>query len=293
MESDWLMGVLGMMGLQKGLAAGLALLLLTAAGCGAMDNSEQTARVSPPVSVAQARAEDTRVYRAPAAPATTAAATEVPIQTTAPVQITTVRITTTALPAETTAPAEEETTAPPPAETQPPRTARREPVKTTAAPEPEPEPVPVTKPPQTPVTQPEPEPDPDPDPEPETPANVPMYASQILDLVNQERAANGLAPLELHTELLKAADIRAREIAQVFSHNRPDGSPCFTVLEECDLAYMTAGENIAQGYASPQEVMNGWMSSEGHRANILNGGFSMLGVGYDSATRSWVQVFAG
>lgn len=281
------MGVLSMMGLQKGLAAGLALLLLTAAGCGAMDNREQTARVSPPVSVAQARAENTGVYRAPTAPATTAAATEAPIQTTAPVQITTVRITTTALPPETTAPAEEETTAPPPAETQPPRTARREPVKTTAAPEPEP--VPVTKPPQTPGTQPEPEPD----PEPETPVNAPTYVAQILELVNQTRVAYGLAPLELHTELLKAADIRAREIAQVFSHNRPDGSSCFTVLEECDLAYRTAGENIAQGYASPQEVMKGWMSSEGHRANIINDDFSMLGVGYDSATRSWVQVFAG
>lgn len=274
-----------MMGLQKGLAAGLALLLLTAAGCGAMGNREQTARVSPPVSVAQARAENTGVYRAPTAPATTAAATGAPLQTTAPVQITTARITTTALPPETTAPAEEETTAPPPAETQPPRTARREPVKTAAAPEPEP--VPVTKPPQTPVTQPEP------DPEPETPVNAPTYAAQILEFVNQTRAEYGLAPLELHTELLKAADIRAREIAQVFSHNRPDGSSCFTVLEECDLAYRTAGENIAQGYTSPQEVMNGWMSSEGHRANILNGGFSMLGVGYDSVTRSWVQVFAG
>lgn len=274
-----------MMGLQKGLAAGLALLLLTAAGCGAMDNREQTAQVSPPVSVAQARAENTGVYRAPMAPAATAAATEAPIQTTAPVQITTARITTTALPPETTAPAEEETTAPPPAETQPPRTARREPVKTMAAPEPEP--VPVTKPPQTSVTQPEP------DPEPETPVNAPTYAAQILEFVNQTRAEYGLAPLELHTELLKAADIRAREIAQVFSHNRPDGSSCFTVLEECDLAYRTAGENIAQGYASPQEVMKGWMSSEGHRANILNDGFSMLGVGYDSATRSWVQVFAG
>lgn len=274
-----------MMGLQKGLAAGLALLLLTAAGCGAMDNREQTAQVSPPVSVAQARAENTGVYRAPMAPAATAAATEAPLQTTAPVQITTARITTTALPPETTAPAEEETTAPPPAETQPSRTARREPVKTTAAPEPEP--VPVTKPPQTPVTQPEP------DPEPETPVNAPTYAAQILAFVNQTRAEYGLAPLELHTELLKAADIRAREIAQVFSHNRPDGSSCFTVLEECDLAYRTAGENIAQGYASPQEVMKGWMSSEGHRANILNDGFSMLGVGYDSTTRSWVQVFAG
>lgn len=258
-----------MMGLQKGLAAGLALLLLTAAGCGAMDNREQTAQVSPPVSVAQARAENTGVYRAPRAPAATAAATEAPIQTTAPVQITTARITTTALPPETTAPAEEETTAPPSAETQPPRTARREPVKTMAAPEPEP------------------------DPEPETPVNAPTYAAQILEFVNQTRAEYGLAPLVLHTELLKAADIRAREIAQVFSHNRPDGSSCFTVLEECDLAYRTAGENIAQGYASPQEVMKGWMSSEGHRANILNDGFSMLGVGYDSATRSWVQVFAG
>lgn len=284
-----------MMGMRKGMAAVLALLLMSAAGCGAAESSEQTARVAPPVTVAQARAEHTRTYRAPEHAPVTTAVTEAPVQTDAPAQTAPPRRTTAALPAETTAPAPEETTAPPPAETQPPRTARQEAVKTTAAPAPDPEPVPETKPATKPAPkpEPEPEPDPEPDPEPEDTVTAPAYAAQVLALVNQERDANGLAPLQLHPELMEAAQIRAEEVTRVFSHNRPDGSSCFTVLDDCDLFFLSAGENIAQGYVSPQEVVAGWMRSPGHRANILSDSFSMLGVGYDSASQSWVQIFVG
>ena len=256
-----------MMGIRRGLAACCALLLLTAAGCGAMEDSAQTARVSPPVTVAQARAEGTRVYRTPAVSATTAPETTAPVTTappvptTAPARITT-PCTTTAPPAEITDLPVQETTVPPPAKTASPSTARREPVRTTAVPETKPAPA------TSPATKPAPAPE-------TTPAEY------------------GLPALKLNQELLRAANIRVGEIAQSFSHTRPDGTPCFTVLEDCELSFLTAGENIAQGYATAQEVMAGWMQSEGHRVNILNGGFSMLGVGYDAATDSWVQIFAG
>lgn len=279
-----------MMSIRRGLAACCALLLLTAAGCGAMEDSAQTARVSPPVTVAQARAEGTRVYRTPAVSATTAPETTAPVttappvQTTAPARITTT-CTTTAPPAEITDLPVQETTVPPPAKTAPPSTARREPVRTTAVPETKPAPAtsPATKPAPAPETTPETKPT----------VSAPAYATEILALVNQARAEYGLPALKLNQELLRAANIRVGEIAQSFSHTRPDGTPCFTVLEDCELSFLTAGENIAQGYATAQEVMAGWMQSEGHRVNILNGGFSMLGVGYDAATDSWVQIFAG
>jgi uncharacterized protein YkwD len=83
--------------------------------------------------------------------------------------------------------------------------------------------------------------------------------------------------------LLQAAGIRAGEIAALFSHTRPDGSECFTVLEECGVPYRTAGENIAKattGYRSPAEVIQMWMDSSGHRANILNRDYTSVGIGY-------------
>ena len=87
---------------------------------------------------------------------------------------------------------------------------------------------------------------------------------------------------------------RAQEIAQSFSHTRPDGSSCFTILEEFGVSYRAAGENIAMGQRTPEEVMDGWMNSSGHRANILNGTFTSIGVGYyvdGAGAAHWVQIF--
>lgn len=115
--------------------------------------------------------------------------------------------------------------------------------------------------------------------------------AEVLRLVNEIRAENGLGALTTETALTRAANKRAEEIKTSFSHTRPDGSSCFTVLSEYNVDYMGAGENIAMGYTSAEAVVTAWMNSEGHRANILNASFTKLGVGYDPSTYSWVQIF--
>lgn len=113
------------------------------------------------------------------------------------------------------------------------------------------------------------------------------YAYQVLDLVNQERAAVGLAPLTMDRELLDAAMQRAAECAVSYSHTRPDGTDCFTVSSK---AY---AENIAAGQWSPMVVMGSWMQSPGHKANILTESRRSIGVGCFEAdgTLYWVQLF--
>ncbi len=119
------------------------------------------------------------------------------------------------------------------------------------------------------------------------------YAAEVVRLVNIEREKENLAPLELQEDLQKAANIRAAELNTVFSHDRPDGTSCFTVLEEVGISAGTMGENIALGYPTPAQVVDGWMHSQGHRENIMHSAFTKIGVGYDSKTGAWVQLFIG
>ena len=114
---------------------------------------------------------------------------------------------------------------------------------------------------------------------------------EVLKLTNRERLKEGLDPLTCFSTLQKAADIRTVEIIEYFSHTRPNGSSCFTVAEELDLDYRAMGENIASGQTTPAWVVNAWMNSDGHRANILNSSFTHLGVGEQS--NNWVQLFLG
>ncbi len=132
-----------------------------------------------------------------------------------------------------------------------------------------------------------------PNPSPsEQPATEQGYAGEVLRLVNVERAKYGLSPLVLDQKLCSAADLRAKEITQVFSHTRPDGRECFTVLDESGIHYRKAAENIARGQSSAEAVVAGWMNSPGHRANILGPDFKALGVGYTGASSPcWVQLF--
>ncbi len=124
------------------------------------------------------------------------------------------------------------------------------------------------------------------------------YESEVVRLVNQERAKQGLSALTVISGLEATADVRAREIVQKFSHTRPDGSDCFTAFPGSS-AYpdriSAMAENIAAGQSTPAEVMNAWMNSEGHRKNILDETLRYIGVGcYESGGRYyWVQVFAG
>lgn len=129
---------------------------------------------------------------------------------------------------------------------------------------------------------------------PEESGDVQEAAEAVASLVNAARRDAGLSELELDADLCAAAQARAQEIAQSFSHTRPDGSSCFTILEEFGISYRAAGENIAMGQRTPEEVMDGWMNSSGHRANILNGTFTSIGVGYyvdGAGAAHWVQIF--
>lgn len=120
------------------------------------------------------------------------------------------------------------------------------------------------------------------------------YVTRILELVNEERAKAGLSALELDTDITAAANVRAVEIKQSFSHTRPNGTSFSTALKEQGVSYRGSGENIAWGQKSPEQVMDGWMNSEGHRANILNANFKNIGIGYyqdQKGVNYWVQLF--
>ncbi len=120
------------------------------------------------------------------------------------------------------------------------------------------------------------------------------YAAQILNLVNEERAKAGLSSVKLDTNITAAANVRAVEIKESFSHTRPDGSSFSTALKEQGVSYRGSGENIAWGQKSPEQVMNAWMNSDGHRANILNQNYKNIGVGYyqdANGVNYWVQLF--
>lgn len=121
------------------------------------------------------------------------------------------------------------------------------------------------------------------------------YEAEVLRLVNIERAKNGLSPLTMDDGAVKVAHLRAKEIVQNFSHTRPDGSSCFTAANAFGVSYRTAGENIAYGYATPEQVVNGWMNSDGHRKNILSASFTKIGIGcYESrGVLYWSQFFIG
>ena len=115
------------------------------------------------------------------------------------------------------------------------------------------------------------------------------YAWQTLLLTNKERAKQNLLPLSAFPALQAAANIRAEELTEEYSHTRPNGSSCLTALEQCGLTTATAGENIARGQSTAQTVVNDWMNSPGHRANILTTDFNHGGMGYCSD--HWVQLF--
>ena len=121
------------------------------------------------------------------------------------------------------------------------------------------------------------------------------FREEVLRLVNEARAQEGLSKLTLSDKLVEAAQIRAEELPEEFSHTRPDGASCFTVLSEVGVRYMATGENIAAGQPTPADVMDSWMNSSGHRANILSGNYSQLGVGVCKSSGGygiyWVQLF--
>lgn len=133
-----------------------------------------------------------------------------------------------------------------------------------------------------------------PEQKPESPAEK-TFAQRVVELVNVERSKEGLAPLTVDKKLGTAADVRGKEIQQSFSHTRPNGSKFSTVFKEAGVTYRSAGENIAWGQKTPEEVVTAWMGSPGHRANIMDKNYSRIGVSHQKnaqGTSYWVQLFA-
>ena len=122
------------------------------------------------------------------------------------------------------------------------------------------------------------------------------FANDVVRYVNIEREREGLEPVELDSELCRLSHIRANETIEYFSHDRPNGDPWYMLLREENIKYHIAGENIAAGFATPEKVVNAWMKSEGHRANILSSDFKKIGIGfyYEDGTvfkNYWDQIF--
>ena len=130
---------------------------------------------------------------------------------------------------------------------------------------------------------------------PQLDSSVASYEHEVVRLVNEIRQQNGLKPLIENWELSRVARYKSQDMLdnRYFSHTSPTyGSP-FQMIKAFGLSYRTAGENIAKGYASSQAVVNGWMNSSGHRANILNVSYTQIGIGYVAQGNYWTQMFVG
>ena len=182
-------------------------------------------------------------------------------------------------------------------------------------PDPKPETKPEVKPDPEPETKPEVKPDPQPETKPEQPttppgqvtepeqssqpdnnvgdADVAAIEKQVVELTNKERANQGLPALAMDQPLMAAAREKSQDMKDhnYFSHTSPTfGSP-FDRLKALGISYKSAGENIAKGQTSAAQVVEAWMNSEGHRANILNPEFTHIGVGYVKSGNIWTQQF--
>ena len=130
---------------------------------------------------------------------------------------------------------------------------------------------------------------------PTTDASVLSFEKEVVRLVNEIRKQNGLAELTYDWQLSRVARIKSEDMRdnKYFSHTSPTyGSP-FQMMKSFGITYRSAGENIARGQTTPQKVVDAWMNSSGHRANILNSSFTHIGVGYAENGRYWTQMFIG
>lgn len=126
-------------------------------------------------------------------------------------------------------------------------------------------------------------------------AAVLNYEKEVVRLVNEIRVKNGLKELTYDWELSRVARYKSQDMKdnRYFSHTSPTyGSP-LQMIKNFGISYRSAGENIAKGYSTPQAVVNGWMNSSGHRANILNASYTRIGVGYVASGNYWTQMFIG
>ena len=113
-----------------------------------------------------------------------------------------------------------------------------------------------------------------------TAAHHTLDAISLLDATNRERAARGLTPLRLNERLTLAATDRMRDMFEkhYFDHTSPDGIDPFSWIDKRGYRYSAAGENLAVGYPTAADIVDGWMKSPAHRVNVLNKHFEDLGV---------------
>ena len=124
-------------------------------------------------------------------------------------------------------------------------------------------------------------------------SKVTGFEQEVIRLVNEIRAENGLKALTYDWELSRVARFKSQDLKDnnYFAHNSPIYGTPFQMIRNFGISYRSAGENIAKGYATPQAVVNAWMNSSGHRANILNAGYTRIGVGYVAGGSYWTQMF--
>ncbi|MFE9310210.1 CAP domain-containing protein [Streptomyces sp. NPDC006706] len=117
--------------------------------------------------------------------------------------------------------------------------------------------------------------------------------ARVVELVNAERSKVGCSALTVNEKLTKAAQAHSEDMAahQNMSHTGSDGSAPGDRITRAGYSWQTYGENVAYGYATPEQVMAGWMSSAGHKANILNCSFKEIGVGLAQPGNYWTQEF--
>ena len=130
---------------------------------------------------------------------------------------------------------------------------------------------------------------------PQLDTTVTAFENEVIRLVNKIRQENGLKSLSANWELFRVARYKSQDMVdnRYFAHNSPVYGTPFQMIKSFGISYRTAGENIAYGYKTPQAVVDGWMNSSGHRANILNSSYTQIGVGYVANGNYWTQMFIG
>ena len=130
---------------------------------------------------------------------------------------------------------------------------------------------------------------------PQENSSVIAFEHEVIRLVNEIRMEHGLQALTANWELSRVARYKSQDMVdhRYFSHTSPTYGTPFQMIRAFGLSYRTAGENIAYGQSTPQAVVNSWMNSSGHRANILNSSYTQIGVGYVANGHYWTQMFIG
>ena len=134
-----------------------------------------------------------------------------------------------------------------------------------------------------------------PDKEQTTGGVISAYEAEVIRLVNEIRRQNGLGELTASAELSHVARLKSQDMHDkgYFDHTSPTYGSAFDMLRSFGISYRTAGENIAYGYSTPQAVVDAWMNSSGHRANILNASYTQIGVGHVQDGNYCTQIFVG